>query len=185
MLLLPVLSLGVGRNTTTGFTCQKLTASHLSYISPNCNPRRRPITVETCSQSLWTPACFSSVTHMQCNRQRRLRQKPFIRFNGCLKGDCCLLHQPCRCYWYCRRCRDIFQERSSSIHGYMDIDDHSRCSCITFHLWLCGISSELPMDLLDSGNRKARIPPFSESSELTTSFSDQRSSAHSIRVSRA
>jgi hypothetical protein len=38
------------------------------------------------------------------------------------------------------------------------------------------------MDLLDSSDRKGLIPPSSELSELRVSFSDQRSSTHSLCV---
>lgn len=90
-------SIGIHRNCCG--SRRKPSTSHIPHISPNCYPWRRPFVLETRSEPLWAPTCLPSFTHLQCCRQHRLRQKPLLRFNGRLQGDCRLLHQPCCCYW--------------------------------------------------------------------------------------
>lgn len=80
-----------------------------------------------------------------------MRQEPILHLHGGMSSNHSLLHQSTCCYRHCSREGNLFQKRKGTIHGNMGVDGHTRSFGRPFHLWLRGLSSKLPLDLLDTG----------------------------------
>lgn len=110
--------------------------------------------METHCQSIWPQTRLPRLPCPERRWKHWLCKEPELCYHGPLQSHRGLFHQSSCRHRYCSSSRDLFPQGPSKIHWHLDSHGHSWSPDLTFHLWLCCSTSQLPLDLLDLGHGK-------------------------------